>query len=1730
MKKLYLLFFSLTLTLSLTAQQQLMVQGSTAEGGLQKHIAGPSQAETFVPLTDAFDLVPIGTYATGIFDEGAAEIVAYDAATQRLFFTNADANSVTILSIADPTNPVLFADVDMSTYGGGVNSLDVANGVVAVAVEAEEVDANGKVVFLDTDGQYISDVEAGVLPDMVIFTNDGTKVITANEGQPSDDYTVDPEGSVSIIEVATGNVTTVDFTSFNGQEDELRAQGVRIFGPGASAAQDFEPEYIVVSEDDAYAFVILQENNAIAKVNLSTAMVEAVVPLGFKDHSIEGNGLDASNRTDGIEIKTWPVLGMYMPDAAKVATIGGNTYIVTANEGDSRDYDGFSEEERVADLSLDTAAFPNAASLQEDSQLGRLKTTNTLGDTDGDGDFDVIYSYGARSFSIWDENGQLVYDSGDEFEQILAQFDPLNFNSNNDENGSRKSRSDDKGPEPEAVEIVVQDDKVYALIGLERMGGIIVYNITDPTAPLFVNYVNNRNFNVDATTPEAGDLGVEDIVYIPAEDSPNGTALVVTANEVSGTITVFGTAFEKEAFTLRLIHNNDGESKLLPDSDGFGGAAHFKTISDSLKAEGTPSIFLSSGDNILPGTTFNASLARQEGAKLYDSEVLDALGYDAIGIGNHDFDFGPEILARVISDFEATLPPYLAANLDFAGEPSLQALVDEGRIAKKSIIDVNGEKVGVIGLVTETLDNISSPRNVTVDPAIKEIAQQQIDELLAIGINKIILISHLQSISNELELAAELTGVDIVIAGGGDELLTNNPANEIPGISATGKYPLAVANPDGDSVYVVTTPGEYRYVGNMIINFDSDGKVESIGNESDVILVQGVAADQGLQTTVIDSIIAYNEILENNVIAVTEVDLDGTRTGVRSRETNEGNLIADAFLYIANREAQALDLEAETPIIVMQNGGGIRNNEIIAAGSNITERTTFNMLPFANFVSIVNPLTPAELKSALENSVSGVEFGAGRFSQVAGFSFIWDSTGVGAERRVFQATLDDGTVLIDNYLPVQGAPNVYVVTNSFVAAGGDSYDEFENAGFQNLGISYQRALFEYLVAEDGVNGLITAEQYPAGGEGRIIKGGPVSSGFTLRIIHNNDGESKLLPDDMGFGGAAEFKTVSDSLKAETGSHIMLSSGDNFLAGVNFNASLNRDPSLPYYDAIVLDSLGYDAICIGNHDFDFGPDVLANLIGDFQISQPPYLSANLDFSNEPNLLALVESGRIAPRTVVEVDGEQIGVIGLTTELLANISSPRNVVIDDMIQQIAQAQVDELLAEGVNKIILISHLQSIQNELDLAANLTGVDVIIAGGGDELLVNDPSKAIPGITPFGEYPLVQQDASGKDVYIVTTPGEYRYVGNLTVNFDDAGEINFVSDDSDPILVQGFAPDSGITATVIDSINAYAAALESNIVAITEVELDGTRQGVRSRETNQGNLIADAFLWLAEKEATAQGLDAETPIVVMQNGGGIRNNELIPAGTAISEAKTFDMLPFSNFVSIVNPLTPEQFKSALENSVSSIEFGSGRFSQIAGFSIVYDTTGVPDESRIISATLDDGTAIVADKAVVEGAPSVYVVTNSFVAAGGDSYDEFEAAGFINLGSSYQKALFDYLVAADGANGVISMEDYPEGGEGRIVIGEPTSIEKFDLDNYNFVAYPNPFSNVMNVRYSLSKASSVSITMVDMMGRTIRSIVNDQQLSGQYNYQVDPAGLSSGMYILRVVIDGKVAPIQMIKK
>ena len=524
--------------------------------------------------------------------EGAAEIVAYQASKKWIYAINSSGDDavVNILpadtfdtaalvkdneGVISATNltSVITLPLNENTQGDANSiAIDENNNLLAVAMAAESTGDEGQIAFYDISGEspvFIKNVTVGFLPDMVTFTHDGAKAVVANEGEPSGDYSVDPEGSISIIDI-TNNVIAdtainIDFKAYNNKQTELEAQGVVFANPNGrtingnlintTVAMDLEPEYVSISKDNKYAYVSIQENNALAIVNLQDNSLE-LKGLGFKEWS--SLQLDASDKDGGVNFKSYPGLyGMYQPDTISSFSWKGANFIVTANEGDAREYffdttdeadciakggldydedDGclaYIDESRVEDLTL-AANFDYLNN--DDNDIGRLKVTTIKGDTNNDGQYESLYAYGARSFTIWDSNGLVVFDSGDDIGRITASVHGEAFNNNEDENKG-DSRSDDKGAEPEALTIGKIDDRTFAFIGLERMGGIMVYDITNPYNVQFEDYFYNRGLIKDANI--TGDLAPEGMVFVPAEQSATGNPLLIVGNEISGSIAVW---------------------------------------------------------------------------------------------------------------------------------------------------------------------------------------------------------------------------------------------------------------------------------------------------------------------------------------------------------------------------------------------------------------------------------------------------------------------------------------------------------------------------------------------------------------------------------------------------------------------------------------------------------------------------------------------------------------------------------------------------------------------------------------------------------------------------------------------------------------------------------------------------------------------------------------------------------------------------------------------------------------------------------------------------------------------------------------------------------------------------------------------------------------------------------------------------------------------------------------
>ncbi|BEU04390.1 alkaline phosphatase [Agarivorans sp. OAG1] len=542
------------------------------------------------PGADAVSSIMLNPVGRAVLNpDGAAEILQYHAATQAIYAINSsdatvemiDASGLSSEQLSAPTSdtnlsatPLTLPTEANGVALGGANSIAVHNDLMAVAIEADAQASNGFIVFYNGLNAgtpvFLSAVEVGNLPDMVTFTPDGSKVIVANEGEPSGDYNNDPEGSIAVISVTDGtpatSATIIDFTSFNGMQNELEAKGLHFPNPSGrtlngqviatTVAQDLEPEYITASNDMAY--VTLQENNGLALVDLSDNSVQ-IIGLGYKDWS----GLNFDGNEDGtVSFGQYDGLyGAYMPDTIASFSWNGAPFLITANEGDAREYffdvadeaaciaaggqdydedDGclaFTEEVKLKNLTAQAGSKLEA--LQAGGEIDDLRVTNVLGDADGNGEYETAVAYGARSFTVWDQNGLVVFDSGDEIGRITAALHGNAFNNGDDENEG-DSRSENKGAEPEALTVGTVGDKTYAFIGLERMGGIMVYDVTNPYNSKFETYIINRDLTEGLSVDDGiGDLAPESLVFVTADNSPTSQPLLLVGNEVSGSLTVW---------------------------------------------------------------------------------------------------------------------------------------------------------------------------------------------------------------------------------------------------------------------------------------------------------------------------------------------------------------------------------------------------------------------------------------------------------------------------------------------------------------------------------------------------------------------------------------------------------------------------------------------------------------------------------------------------------------------------------------------------------------------------------------------------------------------------------------------------------------------------------------------------------------------------------------------------------------------------------------------------------------------------------------------------------------------------------------------------------------------------------------------------------------------------------------------------------------------------------------
>lgn len=1076
------------------------------------------------------DIQPLATLSLA-----GAEISAFDPGSKRIFVT---ANTgLQIVDVSEPANPTLISTINFTDHGlpaTDVTSVSVAGGVAAVAIPAPVKTDNGFVAFINAaDGTFISSVEVGSLPDALTFTPDGTKVLVANEGELSGEVIDDTAlGTVSIINISGGfinpPVATADFTAYDTPQAiaDLKAAGVRIFENGIPSL-DFEPEYVAVSPDGTKAMVTLQEANAVAILDIASATFTSVVPLGEKDFSnllADFSDRDGPGDTTAIKLtKGNPVFGLYMPDAIASYSVGGKTYYVIANEGDDRD-DFLSVDETMrvgnANYILDENVFPNAAELKQNSRLGRLTVSNApglRGDLNGDGKVERILMLGGRSFSILDEDGNFVYDSGDFMERAIANFGPPWFDD---------TRSDNKSIEPEGITIGEIDGRQYAFVSVERSRGVMVFDVTNPLD------VTPAGF---ATVPT--DRNPEDITFISAADSPNGKNLIAVTNETSNTLTIY--TVKPVDFTLQVLHLADAEAGLLASET----APNLAAILEGYQGTHPNTLILSGGDSFIPGPFLNAGtdpaitpVLRDVFANAGlstafarpDIGIHNILGVEASAVGNHEFDLGSNVFSDAITPSGAWVGatfPHLTVNIDFTADPLNarftsvpldgastavpDAAAHKGRIVPTATITKGGERIGLVGVTTQVLESISSPSGARVKgfaqprtgvddmDLLASQVQPFIDELIAEGVNKIILLSHLQQLTNERTLATKLSGVDIILAAGSNTRLgdADDVAVEFAGHAANfaDTYPIRTSGRDGKPTLIINTDNEFTYLGRLVVDFNDGGEIivpnlamRSIENGAYAATAANAAAawevnEADLPTTafapgtkaarvkqITDAIQGVINAKDGLVFGFTDVYLEGERSFVRREETNLGNITADANIF-----ALRSIIGGSAPIISLKNGGGIRaqigavsseggsaaklpplaNPAAGKPAGGISRLDIENALRFNNGLMALET-TPVGLKAILEHAVASWP-GNGRFPQIGGMAFSWDISKPAGERVTSISLIgNDGLQSAAVYANggfVPGVPAVInMITLNFLAQGGDSYpfkDNGENFRF-----------------------------------------------------------------------------------------------------------------------------------------------------------------------------------------------------------------------------------------------------------------------------------------------------------------------------------------------------------------------------------------------------------------------------------------------------------------------------------------------------------------------------------------------------------------------------------------------------------------------------------------------------------------------------------------------------------
>ncbi|MFG6402919.1 choice-of-anchor I family protein [Microbacterium sp. P04] len=1061
----------------------------------------PTPIENSATAGAALNLDPIGTYDTNQFDESAAEIV--QAYRDRLFVVNAQLGSVDVLDNSDPT--AITKEFALSSEGVA-NSLAIRDdGLGVVAFEAEEKTDPGHLVFFDANATdaasaVLGEVTVGALPDMVTISKDGTYAVIANEGEPADDFSVDPEGSVSVVKLPAGiaapaadAVKSANFRAFEAGGTKVLDPKVRVFGPDVAArdqgttplaanrvSRNLEPEYITTSGTTAY--VALQEANAIAVVDLAKVEVTKIMPLGFKDYATAT--LDASDRDPNgaptYNQKSYPGLyGVYMPDGINsYVAADGKTYLVTANEGDAREWGAYVEPARVKDLGKNglapVCADSPLASKLGDADLGRLNVTTSMG-LNADGTcYSQLYTFGGRSFSVWTTDGALVFDSGSQIEEITHTANPAFFNSNHTES-NLEGRSDDKGPEPENLAIGVVNGKTYAFVGLERVGGVIAYDITDAAAPKYVTYINNRNFAATPGTPEAGDLGPEGIAFISELRSPTGTPLLAVGNEVSGSTTVYEIAdlLPDTEPDVQVLTINDFHGRIVQEaSNGYAGAAALAGAVDAYRAQNANTLFVSAGDNI--GASAFESFIQKDEPTL---DALAAASLDVSAVGNHEFDQGFGDIKRV-TDRLGGLQYALGANVYEKGtkNPALEPYTIE--------TTESGARIAFIGVVTPqtaTLVNPAGIASIEFGDMTEAVERETAEIVAADAADVIIVLAHDGAASPDCTALQNDTTTDF------GTLVHNAPADVDAIVSGHThqKYSCVI-----DGLPVIQAQQYGTTLGTLDIDLNAQKEVVSVTPGLVSLYDAPVSMSAAYPNAEVAQIVAEakasadvagREEVGTITADITRAKLADGVTEDRGSHSTLGNTVADVYLWATSENPGYGGTDAE---IAFMNPGGLRADLLYNPDNgSVSYREAANVQPFGNTL-VTLELTPAQIKAVLEKQWQpGMARPKLALGVSKGFTFEYDPTAAeGSHIKSMQLNgvelkLDDTTT------------KHRIVTNSFLAAGGDNFDTFtEGTGAADSGQIDLQATVDYFAAIGAVSpapanrAYLVGEQPPVEGQ------------------------------------------------------------------------------------------------------------------------------------------------------------------------------------------------------------------------------------------------------------------------------------------------------------------------------------------------------------------------------------------------------------------------------------------------------------------------------------------------------------------------------------------------------------------------------------------------------------------------------------------------------------------------